>query len=76
MELNLAANNVRGLAFGENEKEQAASMYADEELAHRGDPKIAVVMVSAKSVQALRRAYPSFFTDLNEFPKLVEETIE
>ena len=26
-------------------------MYAEEELAHRGDPEIAVVMVSAKSVQ-------------------------
>ncbi len=76
MELNLAANSVRGLAFGENEKEQAASMYADEELAHRGDPKIAVVMVSAKSVQALRRAYPNFFADLSEFRNLVRETIE
>ncbi len=76
MELNLKANRVRGIAFGENEKEQAASMYADEELAHRSDPKIAVVMVSAKSVQALRRAYPNFFADLSEFRKLVRETTE
>ena len=76
MELNLEANRVRGVAFGEKDKERAASMYAEEELAHRGRPRNIVVMVSATSVQTLRRAYPNFFADLSGFRKLVRETIE
>ena len=75
VELNLEASRVRGVAFRESEKEDAAEMYAEEELAHRGDPNYAIVMVSAKSVQSLRRAYPNYFGDLSEFRTLVREII-
>ncbi len=75
MQLDLRNNRVEGAAFGEHDAERASAMYAEEELSHRDDPKIAVVMVSAKSVQTLRRAYPNFFADLTGFRKLVRETI-
>ena len=75
VELNLQANRVGGAAFRESEKEVAAEMYAEREFAHRGDPNYAIVMVSAKSVQSLRRAYPNYFGDLSEFRSLVRETI-
>ncbi len=75
MHLDLRSNRVEGVAFGEHDTARATAMYAEEELMHRGDPKFAVVMVSAKSVQTLRRAYPNFFADLSDFRKLVSETI-
>ena len=75
MHLDLRDNRVEGMAFREGETERATAMYAEEELSHRGDPNFAVVMVSAKSVQTLRRAYPNFFADLSVFRKLVRETI-
>ena len=75
MELNLRASRVRGVAFSEQDVERATTMYAEEELAHRGDLDFAVVMVSAKSVETLRRAYPNFFADLSGFRKLVQETV-
>jgi len=75
MRLDLRTNSLEGVAFTERETEDATAMYAEEELKHRGDPKFAVVMVSAKSVQTLRRAYPNFFADLSGFHKLVLETI-
>lgn len=75
MRLDLRNNRVEGMAFKDHETERATATYAEEELSHRDDPRIAVVMVSAKSVQTLRRAYPNFFADLTGFRKLVSETI-
>ena len=75
MQLDLRTNRVKGVAFGEHDIESATAMYTKQEIAHRGDPFFAVVMVSAKSVQMLRRAYPNFFADLSGFRKLIRETI-
>ena len=75
MRLDLRSNSVGGVAFTEHETEDATAKYAEEELSHRGDPRVAVVMVSAKSVETLRRAYPNFFADLSGFQNLVRETI-
>ena len=75
MRLDLRSNSVGGVVFTEHETEDATAKYAEQELSHRGDPRVAVVMVSAKSVETLRRAYPNFFADLSGFQNLVRETI-
>ncbi len=76
LELDLDARQVMLRPFRLNEEEVATSWYAEKELESRGNRSKHVVMVSARSVNELRRAYPNFFADLNEFRKLVEETIE
>ena len=75
LELNLQLREISGVLFRPNDSETANEFYAEEELAHRDDPNFAVVMVSVKSLNQLRRAYPNFFADLSVFRKLVRETI-
>ena len=75
LELNLQSKQISGMLFRPNESEAASEFYAAEELAHRDDPNFVVVMVSVKSLNQLRRAYPNFFADLSVFRKLVGEII-
>ena len=75
LELDLHLREISGNLFRPSDSETASEFYAERELAHRDDPKFAVVMVSVKSLNQLRRAYPNFFADLSVFRKLVGETI-
>ncbi|MCY4474730.1 MAG: RelA/SpoT domain-containing protein [Chloroflexi bacterium] len=76
LELDLDARNVMMRPFRPNEEDAATAWYAEKELESRGIRNKHVVLVSARSVNELRRAYPNFFADLSEFRKLVEETID
>ena len=76
LELHLDARTVTIELFKSKEEEEAVEYYAKKEIESRGGRNRHVVLVSARSVNELRRAYPNFFTDLNDFRKLVEETID
>ncbi len=76
LELNLYDQVATGRAFKPNELEAASSLYTERELENRGNPMVELVLVSARSLNELRRAYPNFFADLAEFRHLVWETIE
>ena len=76
LELDLDARKVYIEPFKSKEEEAATAWYAEKELESRSIPNKHVVLVSARSVNELRRAYPNFFADLNDFRKLVEETID
>lgn len=75
LELDLDASMVKMLPFRAREEDAASAWYAKRELESRGVSNRHVVLVSAKSVGELRRAYPNFFADLTRFRDLVEETI-
>ena len=76
LELDLAEHEVRGRLFDERDVQKAGSWYSKKELEIRENAKMEVVMVSVKSVNQLRRAYPNFFADLTQFRELVKETID
>ncbi|GEK47381.1 (p)ppGpp synthetase [Bisbaumannia pacifica] len=54
----------------------ATSHYDDLEVEHKNDTAKDVVLVSAASVRDLKRAYPNYFADTNEFEKNVKKVYE
>ena len=76
MTLDIIAESVEMVTFAETEKDRAGDFYADAELSTRRDPYTLVVMVSVRSLAALRRAYPNYFADLSEFTELVDEVLD
>ena len=75
LELDLDAAMVAMRPFRAKDEVAATAWYAKRELESHRVPNKHVVLVSARSVDELRRAYPNFFTDLTRFRGLVEETI-
>ena len=75
LELDLDAHSIAMRPFRPRDESGATAWYAAREIESRDNPRRHVVLVSARSVNELRRAYPNFFTDLNEFRNLVERTI-
>ena len=67
LELDLDARMVAARTFRPREEDAATAWYAEKELESRGIRNKHVVLVSARSVNELQRAYPNFFADLNEF---------
>ncbi len=60
--------------YAKNQLEQATSFY---DLAEKNREKDAdIVLVSTASFNMLKKAYPNYFTDINEFIKLVDTFIE
>ena len=54
-------------SFSRDRLEEASDRYAEMELQRANGAKIQVVLVSAGSLDNLRKAYPSYFLDTNEF---------
>ena len=67
LELDLADQTVNGSVFNPGDLEAATDWYVEREVESRGDSQVEVVLVSAASVSALRRAYPNYFADLGRF---------
>ena len=76
LELNLETGRFTGYAFRPKDLPDATSLYLDKELESRRNPLVDVVLVSASSLSALRRAYPNYFVDLTHFRRLFQQTIE
>ena len=74
LELNLKTRKVASREFKTNDWESANSWYLEKEVESRDNPR-EVVLVSAKSLSELRRAYPNFFLDLGGFRRVVRETL-
>ena len=75
LELNLDTHVATGHAFGANALSDATNLYLEKELENQGNPRVDVVMVSAGSLNALRRAYPNYFADLEDFRLLLQQTL-
>lgn len=75
LELDLDNREVRGHPFRASEAEAAQSNYLQQELTYRDNPRVDVVLVTADSFSALRRAYPNYFANLTGFRNLVQEEL-
>ena len=75
LQLDLSNQTVVGMVFGSGDLEAATDWYVEREVESRGDSQVEVVLVSAASLSALRRAYPNYLADLGGFRRLVQETV-
>ena len=67
--LNLEERVIRIARYKKSELEEATSFYDSEEEKYKNDENIDLVMVSAKSLTDLKKAYPNYFSDTVEFSK-------
>ncbi len=74
--MDLQAGQTTGRIYSPTDEASANEWYLEQELANRDNPMIEVAMLSAKSLNQLRGAYPNFIADLTEFRNLVQNTIE
>jgi putative GTP pyrophosphokinase len=70
--LNFEERRVRVKGFGQNELALATEAYTVEERNIAKGKKAHAVLVSAGSVDLLKRAYPNYFLDTHQFLKLID----
>jgi hypothetical protein len=75
--LNAATKSVTITGFRANQLQAATDQYMDAEKAIKSEQQqnTDAVLVSVRSLQALRHAYPSYFLDTGLFIKVVKEAI-
>jgi hypothetical protein len=62
--------NVRG--FDKNQLEEATRIYNEDERKFAEDPSKDIVLVYAESLHDLKKAYPNYFLDTDNFSKYIE----
>lgn len=72
LRINVKDKNVQIRAYNKNQFEKAAKEYAEFEK-EIVEGENAVVLVSANSIKALKKAYPSYFLDTSEFIQTLEK---
>lgn len=72
LRINVKNKNVRIGAYNKNQFEKAAKDYAEFEK-ESVEGENAVVLVSATSIKALKKAYPSYFLDTSEFIQTLDK---
>lgn len=73
--LNYNTRRLRIKYFKPSQSDQANTVYAQIE-STRAESKIDVVLVSVSSFQALKIAYPNYFSDIGEFVDMVKSYLE
>lgn len=74
--LDISNHEIRVRTFPKTAIEQASAEYLKEEALISDTNKKQVVLVSSSSLENLRKAYPSYFLDTQEFIKTLKEIIE
>jgi ppGpp synthetase/RelA/SpoT-type nucleotidyltranferase len=76
LELDARERRLRTRGFKANELQRATEAYLDAEKANANQPGKDTVLVSVRSLSALRRAYPSYFLDTRRFVDAVQEVLK
>lgn len=71
--LDLDQKTVKYTRFDKSQLAEATSYYDLQEKNHKGDETKDIVMVSAGSVRDLKRAYPNYFSDTDDFEKYINQ---
>ena len=71
MELDQEKETTTWELFGSRDAGAASDFYLEREMESRERPDMAVVLVSVVSLDALRRTYPNYFTNLLQFRRLM-----
>ena len=75
LRLDLEAKRFGVRTFRREQWDSAAKFYMDEEVKHRDNRRMETVMVSVAEVRELKRAFPNYYADLNQFRRLLRETL-
>ena len=67
LELDLGLKKLRVTFYSKNEKSASIAIAKYMEIEAKKDSKINAVLVSAKSLSALKKAYPNYFADIGTF---------
>lgn len=69
MLLNTSQNKVSILNFSRRQLDWAERIYSEQEQATRNNPDISIVLIAANSLREIKKAYPNYFLDTNDFIK-------
>ena len=69
MTLNITKGTISLIPFQESQLEDAEALYRTKELETRDNPNISVILISAGNVKEIKKAYPNYFLDTNNFIK-------
>ncbi|MGA7218278.1 MAG: hypothetical protein WBX38_08195 [Candidatus Sulfotelmatobacter sp.] len=73
--LDAAARNLRVQQFKKEEAVQSQTEYDKAEKEADKNPNLQVVLVSTEDLEALRKAYPSYYVDTKDFIQAVEQEL-
>ncbi len=76
IELDMSGKTVQIRSYSKTQSKRAANDYAAIEAETRGDVTKDVVLVSAGEIKSLKRAYPNYFLDINQFIERLRAVIE
>jgi putative GTP pyrophosphokinase len=76
LELDTIQEKVTITAFSNNEEKKAIDMYSNIEKKIYGKNEYDVVLIGADNIVDLKKAYPNYFADTNEFIKNLKQIIE
>jgi hypothetical protein len=76
LELDVAKNELRVTGFSHREQTQAQAAYERAEAQASVAAGVDTVLVTADSMDALRRAYPNYFADTTKFVQAVRRAID
>ena len=75
LQLDLTARTVRTTNFLKAQVAEAQEKYLEVEKANKDKPEMQTVLVSVDSIDALRKAYPSYYLDITEFVKVLNRIL-
>lgn len=74
--LEVDKSNIKVFRYSTGQLDSATRKYSELEKEFKGNPQKDVVLVSAESVRALKKAYPNYFADTTAFSRNIEKIIE
>jgi hypothetical protein len=75
LQLDLNARTVRTTSFLKAQVGEAQEKYLEVEKTNKDKPEMQTVLVSVDSIDALRKAYPSYYLDITEFVKVLNKIL-
>ena len=76
VELDMENRSVSLTPFLSSEVSKAESYYTTRELLTRDNPNIDVVLISAGNIKAIKKAYPNYFLDTDDFIRNLKKICE
>jgi ppGpp synthetase/RelA/SpoT-type nucleotidyltranferase len=74
--LDISKSSIQVQRFSSNQLQKATEQYANLEKEFKGDSDKDVALVSASSIQGLKKAYPNYFADTKDFSVNLEKILK
>jgi len=76
LELDIVGGKLNISGYKKNQEDKAISDYARAEKRNKGKKEYDVVLVGADTTSDLRKAYPNYFVDTDEFLQYLKKIVE